>query len=227
MDTRSLEGCSPWGPKELDRTEPLSTHTSTNVSHRWVGLAGSAAGSIHGRASVWEEAEEQPGETGGAPVHAHFLLQYQGKGNYLSSKSRYFNISSLCLRKTNLLYSPVVINPSPQISWLPKISRCFSFYYFSLAVPVRNFLKSVFNTMLVNYIRILLFSIYFVLEIRRWEKKVCVRSGIRTHASIRRPESPRWGSFAWVWRLRPLGHPDTSWKTERFSTKIDQRLCDV
>ena len=177
MDTRSLEGCSPWGPKELDRTEPLSTHTSTNVSHRWVGLAGSAAGSIHGRASVWEEAEEPPGETGGAPVHAHFLLQYQGKGNYLSSKSRYFNISSLCLRKTNLLYSPVVINPSPQISWLPKISRCFSFYYFSLAVPVRNFLKSVFNTMLVNYIRILLFSIYFVLEIRRWEKKVCVRSG--------------------------------------------------
>ena len=105
-------------------------HTSTNVSHRWVGLAGSAAGSIHGRVSVWEEAEEQPWETGGAPVHAHFLLQYQGKGNYLSSKSRYFNISSRCLRKTNLLYSPVVINPSPQISWLPKISRCFSFTIF-------------------------------------------------------------------------------------------------
>uniref|UniRef100_A0A4W2CLY0 Tr-type G domain-containing protein n=1 Tax=Bos indicus x Bos taurus TaxID=30522 RepID=A0A4W2CLY0_BOBOX len=65
---------------------------------------------------VLDKPEEQPGETGGAPVHAHFLLQYQGKGNYLSSKSRYFNISSLCLGKTNLLYSPVVINPSPQIS---------------------------------------------------------------------------------------------------------------
>uniref|UniRef100_A0A8B9XR64 Tr-type G domain-containing protein n=1 Tax=Bos mutus grunniens TaxID=30521 RepID=A0A8B9XR64_BOSMU len=65
---------------------------------------------------VLDKPEEQPGETGGAPDHAHFLLQYQGKGNYLSSKSRYFNISSRCLRKTNLLYSPVVINPSPQIS---------------------------------------------------------------------------------------------------------------
>ena len=59
--------------------------------------------------SVWEEAEEQPRETGGAPDHAHFLLQNQGEGNYLSPKSRYFNISSCCLGKTNLLYSPVGI----------------------------------------------------------------------------------------------------------------------
>ena len=46
------------------------------------------------------------------------------------------------------------------------------------------------------------------------KKNDYVRSGIRTHASIRRPERPlplrngkEWQP--WVWRLRPLGHPDT------------------
>ena len=41
-------------------------------------------------------------------------------------------------------------------------------------------------------------------------KKFFVRSGIRTHALIRGPErsivSEEYSS--WVWRLRPLGHPD-------------------
>ena len=37
-----------------------------------------------------------------------------------------------------------------------------------------------------------------------------VRSGIRTHALIRGPECSLVGeeSISWVWRLRPLGHPD-------------------
>ena len=44
-------------------------------------------------------------------------------------------------------------------------------------------------------------------------KNYFVRSGIRTHALIRGPEFPiipvinREGK-PWVWRLRPLGHPD-------------------
>ena len=42
-------------------------------------------------------------------------------------------------------------------------------------------------------------------------KKIFVRSGIRTHALIRGPEcSPHRSEeyISWVWRLRPLGHPD-------------------
>ena len=42
-------------------------------------------------------------------------------------------------------------------------------------------------------------------------KKKSVRSGIRTHAYIRRPEHPTECKIcSWVWRLRPLGHPDTT-----------------
>ena len=43
------------------------------------------------------------------------------------------------------------------------------------------------------------------------KQKVCVRSGIRTHALIRGPECSLHRSeenISWVWRLRPLGHPD-------------------
>lgn len=50
-------------------------------------------------------------------------------------------------------------------------------------------------------------------------KKKLVRSGIRTHAHIGGPEGPLGTHFChwvivtsfctWVWRLRPLGHPDT------------------
>ena len=45
-------------------------------------------------------------------------------------------------------------------------------------------------------------------------RKKFVRSGIRTHAHIRGPERPipicllSEGNQPWVWRLRPLGHPD-------------------
>ena len=49
---------------------------------------------------------------------------------------------------------------------------------------------------------------------RSFSQKLSVRSGIRTHASKWRPERP-WNVIAtmqgiepWVWRLRPLGHPD-------------------
>ena len=40
--------------------------------------------------------------------------------------------------------------------------------------------------------------------------KITVRSGIWTHASMWRPEVPFYSgrSQPWVWRLRPLGHPD-------------------
>ena len=31
MDKRSLEGCSPWGLKELDMTQQLNTHTHTHT----------------------------------------------------------------------------------------------------------------------------------------------------------------------------------------------------
>ena len=44
-----------------------------------------------------------------------------------------------------------------------------------------------------------------------WQKIVVVRSGIRTHALIRGPECSLHRSeecISWVWRLRPLGHPD-------------------
>ena len=48
-------------------------------------------------------------------------------------------------------------------------------------------------------------------------QKISVRSGIRTHASKGRPERPYRmssqqcrGIEPWVWRLRPLGHPDGS-----------------
>ena len=43
------------------------------------------------------------------------------------------------------------------------------------------------------------------------EKRYFVRSGIRTHAHIRGPECSLLcseESISWVWRLRPLGHPD-------------------
>lgn len=42
------------------------------------------------------------------------------------------------------------------------------------------------------------------------ESKNFVRSGIWTHASIWRPEVPFFvdGIYPWVWRPRPLGHPD-------------------
>ena len=46
---------------------------------------------------------------------------------------------------------------------------------------------------------------------RSLNQKDFVRSGIRTHALIRGPEcSLRWSEeySSWVWRLRPLGHPD-------------------
>ena len=47
--------------------------------------------------------------------------------------------------------------------------------------------------------------------------KGVVRSGIRTHAHIRGPECSLDSSeeyISWVWRLRPLGHPDFTsiWK---------------
>ena len=52
-------------------------------------------------------------------------------------------------------------------------------------------------------------------------KNVVVRSGIRTHALIRGPEISvyREGFIPWVWRLRPLGHPDIliiMWKNIHF-----------
>ena len=49
-------------------------------------------------------------------------------------------------------------------------------------------------------------------------KKGIVRSGIRTHAHIRGPEfSLLWSEEAnsWVWRLRPLGHPDILLTTQK------------
>ena len=46
-------------------------------------------------------------------------------------------------------------------------------------------------------------------------KRASVRSGIWTHASIRRPETSATEKdyLSWVWRLRPLGHSDmnTQW----------------
>ena len=191
MDTRSLEGCSPWGPKELDRTEPLSTHTSTNVSHRWVGLAGSAAGSIHGRASLSGKKRKSSQEKqAGHRTTPTFFSKTKGKGTIWVPNLAILTFPRAVSEKPTSCTLPSVFNPSPQISWLPKISRCFSFYYFSLAVLVRNFLKSVFNTVLVNYIRILLFSIYFVIEIRGWERKgMCQKwdSNPRLHTETRIP----------------------------------------
>ena len=46
---------------------------------------------------------------------------------------------------------------------------------------------------------------------KKKSQKLFVRSGIRTHAHIRGPESSLLRSeefTSWVWRLRPLGHPD-------------------
>ena len=58
--------------------------------------------------------------------------------------------------------------------------------------------------------RFLLF-LPFIKGIKVQKKKYFVRSGIRTHAHIRGPECSLQcseESFSWVWRLRPLGHPD-------------------
>ena len=59
------------------------------------------------------------------------------------------------------------------------------------------------------------------LKKNRYVKKSFVRSGIRTHALIRGPECSLNSSeeyFSWVWRLRPLGHPDfaSTWKSFKF-----------
>lgn len=55
----------------------------------------------------------------------------------------------------------------------------------------------------------------YYLNVNTWQnKKVAVRSGIWTHALIRGPEFSiqlpimRVRYSPWVWRLRPLGHPD-------------------
>ena len=58
--------------------------------------------------------------------------------------------------------------------------------------------------------------------------KMFVRSGIWTHARIRGPEHSQLAAmqaryYPWVWRLRPLGHPDiwnndALWKTFDWTT---------
>ena len=55
-------------------------------------------------------------------------------------------------------------------------------------------------------------SFFYCSLCKNQEIKKGVRSGIRTHAHIRGPECSHqhcWGrTCPWVWRLRPLGHPD-------------------
>ena len=58
------------------------------------------------------------------------------------------------------------------------------------------------------------FEVTWYLEVNKRVKymknqKESVRSGVRTHAHIRGPEHSIWRFvLPWVWRLRPLGHPD-------------------